>query len=128
STGGATITDSGSVTVNVGSFTASTTYGAAPDNNTAALVASALTGTGATGLNRSGSPVNASASNGVITLTYKTNGTAGNVSVSVTGVSNDQGHFATASFGGAGTSLSGGVDPDGFGMSRPYITLYSYDA
>jgi RHS repeat-associated protein len=126
--GGTTFTDAGTVTLTVGSFTASAPYGASPGNNTAALVASALVGTGSTGLNRTGSPVTASANGAVISMSYKTVGSAGNVAVTFSGTSNDPAHFPVASFSSPATSLTSGVDPAPPSLSRPYTTQYAYDA
>jgi len=134
---GATVWDSGTVTVTIGaSFTASAPYGQ-NSNSTAAQVFTALIGTGPTGLNRSGSPVIV-APNG--TVTYKTVGTAGNVAVTVSSSTNNttlcpdpNRQFGTVpcfpggSFSGS-TSLSGGQEPYPSGLAHPYVTQYNYDA
>lgn len=125
--GGTTFNDSGTVTMTVGSFTASAPYGPSPGNNTAALVATALTGTGATGLNRAGSPVTASANGAIISIAYKTVGAAGNVAVALSGSTADPTHFSGASFTSPGTTLTNGSDPAPPSLSRPYTTQYAYD-
>src|SRR6266700_46132 len=89
---GSTSFDSGTVTVTIGSFTASAPYSQS-GNSTAAQVATALVGTGSTGLNRPGSPVTATASGAAITLTYNTPGAAGNVVVTASSTTNDATHF-----------------------------------
>lgn len=123
---GAPILDSGTVNVTVGSFTASAPYGP-NSNSTAAQVAAALAGTGPTGLNRSGSPVNATASGASITLMWNTPGMAGNVAVNATSSSDNTSLFPGGSFSG-NTNLTGGQDPFPSGLVHPYITLYTYDA
>jgi RHS repeat-associated protein len=105
-TGGANsqiVYDTGSVSVTVNGFTASTTYG---QTSNTALIAAAL----ATGLNGASSPVSASASGGVITLAAKAGGSAGNDPLS-TSVTYDTTHFSSASFTTtpSGNSLTGGL-------------------
>ena len=114
--------------MSLGSFTATAPYGPST-NNTAANVATALVTTGATGLNRPGSPVSATASGAGITLSYFTQGTAGNVAANVSSVV-DAGvaaYFSGSTYSGSG-SLSGGVNPIPPDLSNPYVTLYQYDA
>lgn len=122
---GSTVTDSGTVTVTIGSFTASTSYGPG-GNTTAAQVASALVSTGSTGLNRSGSPVTATVSASSISLTYNSVGGSGNLSVSATSAPNNSALFPGGSFSGS-TSLTGGKDAYSSGLAHPYVTTYSYD-
>jgi RHS repeat-associated protein len=122
---GSTIVDSGTVTVTIGSFTASAPYGQA-SNSTAAQVATALAGTGPTGLNRSGSPVTATVSGAAITLTYKTVGSAGNLTVTAVSTSNNANLFPSGSFSGSKT-LTGGLDAYASGLAHPYATTYTYD-
>jgi len=121
---GGTIYDSGIVYVAMYGFTASASYGQ-NGNNTAALIASALVGTGATGLNQPNSPVTASASGSTITMTYKTLGASGNISVSLPSSSYQPDN---PSFTTPGVMLSGGSDPQPPSLLTPAITLYSYDA
>jgi RHS repeat-associated protein len=123
---GSTVVDSGTVTVTVGSFTASAPYGQA-SNSTAAQVAAALAGTGLTGLNRSGSPVTATVSGAAITFTYKTVGSAGNLTVTAASNSNNGNLFPSGSFSGSKT-LTGGLDAYASGLAHPYVTTYAYDA
>jgi RHS repeat-associated protein len=124
---GSTVMDSGTVTVTIGNtgFTASAPYGQG-SNSTAAQVAAALAGTGPTGLNRSGSPVTATASGAAITLTYKTVGSAGNLRVTAVSASNSPGFFPSGSFSGSQT-LAGGLDAYASGLAHPYATTYAYD-
>jgi RHS repeat-associated protein len=117
--------DSGTVNVTVGSFTASAPYSQS-SNNTASLVATALVGSGSTGLNRSGSPVHATATGASISLTYNTVGAAGNVSVTAASSPSDPTHFPSGSFSGS-ASLAGGLDSYSTGLSHPFATTYTYD-
>ncbi len=135
-TGGVTVTDYGTVTVTVGGFMASACYGANPapacngvNNSTAAQVATALAGTGATGLNRAGSPINAVPAGAAITITYNTAGPAGNgVAATTTSLSTQtQWTFSPASFTAAGITLANGINAGDLNNS-PYVTQYSYDA
>jgi len=123
---GPAVYDSGTVTVTLGSFTASAPYSQS-GNSTAAMVATALAGSGTTGLNRSGSPVTATASNGSLTITYKTTGVAGNGTITASSSSNSPGTFPSGSFSGS-VSLNNGVDPVASSLDRPYVTRYQYDA
>ncbi len=117
-TDGSTVWDSGTVTVSVGSgFTASAPYSQS-GNNSAALVATALAGTGPTGLNRSGSPVQAVASGSTITLTFNSVGVAGNVTVSVTSSPANSSWFPGGSFSGSVT-LASGQDSYPSGLAHP---------
>ncbi|HEY6249577.1 MAG TPA: RHS repeat-associated core domain-containing protein [Candidatus Angelobacter sp.] len=122
---GTTVWDSGTVNVTIGSFTASTGYGQS-SNSTASQVASALASTGSTGLNRSGSPVTATASGATITFTYNSIGSTGNVAVSASSASNSTSYFPSGSFSGS-TTLSGGQDAYSSGLAHPYATTYTYD-
>jgi RHS repeat-associated protein len=122
---GPTVYDSGTVTVSIGGFTASAPYSQS-GNSTAVQVATALAGTGSSGLNRAGSPVSASASGAGISISYKTIGAAGNVAVSASPASNNSSAFPGGSFSGS-TNLTGGADPVPSSLSNPYVTLYQYD-
>lgn len=136
SNGGAIVTDYGTVSVTIGSFSASACYGPNPaaacngtNNSTAALVAAALTGSGPSGLNRAGSPVSATASGGSVTVSYGTAGTAGN-GIAVTSASQStqtQWTFSPPSFTSAGTILANGINAGDLNNS-PLVTLYTYDA
>jgi RHS repeat-associated protein len=125
--GGVTVYDTGTVTVTIGSFTASAPYSQS-GNSTAAQVAAALAGSGSTGLNRSGSPVTASASGATISLTYSTAGAAGNgVVVSSSSQSTQtQWTFSPPSFTSTGTTLANGLDAGDVNNS-PLVTQYQYD-
>jgi RHS repeat-associated protein len=128
---GVTVYDAGTVTVTVNSnpaFTASASYGASPGNSTPALIASALAGTGPTGLNRSGSPVSATANGSSVTITFVSPGSAGDIPVSVTSNSTQTAFtFSPWSFTGSGTTLGSGYDASDID-NNPYKTLYTYDA
>ena len=122
--------DYGTVTVTIGTgtnaFVASASYSNS-GNNTAALVASALAGTGATGLNRPGSPVQATVSGAAISLSYVAIGPGGNLPVSVSATTNS-GLYNSPSFGSTGTTLSGGFNPEGPSLDFNYlVTLYAFD-
>jgi RHS repeat-associated protein len=120
--------DQGTLTLTIGSFTASVPY-AQSGNNTAAQIATALIGTGSTGLNRSGSPVSATASGAGITLTYRTAGAAGN-GVVIGGSSQStqtQWTFSPPSFTSPGATLANGLNA-GDVSNNPLVTLYQYDA
>ncbi len=127
-----TIYDQGTVTVTVNSnpaFTASVPYGPST-NSTAAAVASALVGTGSTGLNRAGSPVHATNSGGSITITWNDlSATADGTTVSVTPSSTQtQATFSPPSFTSSGTTLENGAPPEGPSLDHNYyVTLYGYD-
>ncbi len=119
--------DQGTVTLTIGSFTASAPYSQSGDS-TAVLIATALVGTGSTGLNRSGSSVSATANGATITITYGTAGSVGN-GVAVTGSSQStqtQWTFSPPSFTSAGTTLGNGLNA-GDVNNNPLITLYQYD-
>jgi RHS repeat-associated protein len=119
-----TVYDSGVVYLSVGNFTSSAPY-SHTGNSTAATIASALVGSGPTGLNQPGSPVTAAASGATITVTYKRPGAAGNVFVSVDSTTANPDN---PSFTSPGTTLSGGADTVPPGLATPAVTLYSYDA
>jgi RHS repeat-associated protein len=122
-----TIWDQGTVTFTIGSFTASAPYSQS-GNSTVALIATALAGTGSTGLNRAGSPVSAVANNGSLTITYATGGTAGNGVAVSTGSQSTQTQWTfTPSFNATGTALANAL-PAGDVSNNPLITQYQYDA
>ncbi len=123
---GTTSYDSGTVNVTVGSFTASAPYSQS-GNSTAAQVATALLGTGSTGLNRSSSPLIATASGATITLTYKAVGATGmDITAAATSSTNDSTHFPGGSFSGSNT-LTDGQNAYSSGLANPYSTTYTYD-
>jgi RHS repeat-associated protein len=128
SNSGTTFFDSGTVTMSVGGFTATAPYGPST-NNTAIAVAAALAGSGATGLNRPGSPVTASASGAGIILSYLTPGTGGNVAVNVSSAVDPSvaAYFSGSTYNGI-SSLNGGSNPLPADLTNPYVTLYQYDA
>ncbi|HWF06774.1 MAG TPA: hypothetical protein VHA06_24000 [Candidatus Angelobacter sp.] len=125
--GGTTVYDAGTVTLTIGSFTASAMYGQS-SNSTAAQIATALAGSGATGLNRAGSPVSAVANGASITLTYATAGASGDgVTVAASSQSTQtQWTFSPASFTGVGSSFGNGLNAGDL-SNTPFITQYQYD-
>jgi RHS repeat-associated protein len=126
--GGTTVYDAGTVTVTIGAFVASASYGQG-GNSTAVLVAAALAGSGSAGLSRAGSPVSAVASGANITLTYNTQGPAGNgiVVASSSQSTQTQWAFSPPSFTSAGTSLANGMNAGDLNNSA-LVTQYQYDA
>jgi RHS repeat-associated protein len=127
-------TDSGTVTVSVGSgFSVSACYG---KSGTCQIVAGCPTGDSTAaqvacvlgqGLSAGNSPVSPTVSGSSISLVYRTPGQAGNVALTVTSTPTQPNIFPGGSFTG-GTTLSGGVDPQPAGLKSPYVTLYAYDA
>jgi RHS repeat-associated protein len=123
---GVTVYDQGTVTVTIGSFTASAPY-SQTGNSTAAQVAAALVTTGSTGLNRSGSPVSATVNGASITINYLALGSAGNLGVTASSTSTQtQASFPGGSFSGS-SSLTRGADPYPSGLAHPFSTTYTYD-
>jgi RHS repeat-associated protein len=124
--GASTVTDHGTVTMTVGSFTTpSIVYGPGTANLTASSVATAL----ANALSVGGSGVSASTNGGtLITVTESAFGISGNgIAVSISPSSSDPTDFPSPSFTVKAISLGGGVDPYPSGIAHPYVTLYSYD-
>jgi RHS repeat-associated protein len=120
--GGTTVYDAGTITVAIGTFQASASYGQT-GNNTASAAASAL----ATALNGTNSPVIASATGSSINISYKTVGAAGNIAASCTSSTSQTSYFTSPSFSCPGTTLSGGQDPYSAGLAHPYVARYFYD-
>jgi RHS repeat-associated protein len=124
---GTTVYDSGTVTLTIGSFQATATYGQS-GNSTAALVASALAGSGPTGLSRAGSPVTASAPGSSIIISAASVGVAGNLSVVCSSSTSQTAYFSSPSFTCPGVTLSGGQDPSGPSLDHNFfVTQYTYD-
>jgi RHS repeat-associated protein len=100
-----TIYDSGTVSVTVNGYTATAGYG---QYDTPSTIATALVS--ATGLNSSSSPVTASASGAVVTMTAKSSGVATNYSLSSSSATSQPTYFNGASFSGtpSGPNLTGG--------------------
>jgi RHS repeat-associated protein len=106
-----TIYDSGTVSITVGAFTATTSYG---NGSTGATIASAL----ASALNASNSPVTASAGGNVVYMTSKGTGSNQNFGLSSSAATNDVADFGGPSFAGSNAgALSGGSD-------NGYTTMY----
>ena len=115
-------TDSGTITLKVGTFTTAPVCYGTSCNSTAAQVASALAGA----LNVSGSPVhNVSVSGSTISMIANAFSTSWNVAVTATPASNDPADFPNASFASQG-ALSGGADPYSSSLAHPYVTTYQY--
>lgn len=119
--------DSGSVSITVGSFTASVNYSQFP-NPTATSIASAL----ATQLNGSGSPVTASVNSSTLNLTARQTGSATNYSLSASSSSTDPTNFPVPSFQAqaSGPALTSGTDTatqDSPSLQHPMPTVYTYD-
>ncbi len=115
--------DSGTVSITVNGFTASYNYGRGA---TAQTIASHL----ASSLNAGSSPVTASASGAVITLTAKTTGTASNYSLS-TSVTWNQSTFTNPSFTAtpSGSTLTGGAPgPPTYDTGTVLITVNGFQA
>jgi len=111
--------DAGTIYVTVNGYTASANYG---QNSTTTTIATALTA----GLNGTSSPVSASLSSNVISLTAKTTGSATNYSLS-TSADWDSSDFSGPSFQAtpSGAALTGGSSA---GLTYSLATLYTYDA
>jgi RHS repeat-associated protein len=106
-----TVYDSGTVSITVGGFTVTASYGS---GSTGGTIAAAL----ASALNASNSPVTASASGTVVYLTSKATGVAANLALASSSATGDPGDFGGASFSGSNAAaLSGGTD-------NAYTTMY----
>jgi RHS repeat-associated protein len=122
------VADSGTVSLNIGSFTATACFGPStnpactgqPVNSSIYQVASAL----AQAINIGSSPATATVSGAAISLVWKTPGPL-TPSVSALSTTHDQpGLFANPSFTSSVTSATNGTGPS---FSNPYTTLYAYD-
>jgi RHS repeat-associated protein len=114
--------DAGTVTVTVNGFSKFVSYGSSSTpTSIASGLASAFNGDGS-------SPVTASASAGVLSVTAKTTGSSSDYSLSAS-VSYDSGDFSSASFAAtpSGSTLTGGSGTAG-GFDAPLTTTYSYRA
>jgi RHS repeat-associated protein len=107
-----TVYDSGTVSITVGGFTATASYGS---GSTGGTIAASL----ASSLNASNSPVTASASGTVVYITSKGTGSNQNFALASSSATGDPGDFGGASFGGqvSGGTLTGGTD-------NGYTTMY----
>jgi RHS repeat-associated protein len=119
---GTQVTDSGNVSISVGSFTSPTVpYGPSTANNTGPQVAAAL----AAALAGSGFTANVTPGSTVLTIKDTLPRVSSNgLTVQVHPVSSDPGDFPVASFNASGT-LSGGVDQILTALGN--VTLYQYD-
>jgi RHS repeat-associated protein len=108
--------DTGTVSVSLNSFTKSVTYGQGSTSSTvASALASAFNGD-------STSPVTASASNNILTLTAKSASSPVYYAVSTTSATTNTKYFSVPSFSGQISALS--LTADGNGL----VTNYTYDA
>jgi RHS repeat-associated protein len=111
--------DSGTISITVDTYTVSTGYF---KTSTISSLASAL----ASELNVDSSPVTATASGGVISLTSKATGSASNYSLSASRVSNaGMGSFPVTP---SGSTLTGGTGTSTSTFGTPLVTLYTYNA
>jgi RHS repeat-associated protein len=110
-----TVYDSGTISVTVASYIASTSYG---EESTDSSLAAALESQ----LNSSSSPVTATVSGGVISITSKATGSGADYSLSATRVSNlGLGSFPVST---SGATLTGGTGTGVFGAA--FGTFYTY--
>jgi RHS repeat-associated protein len=111
-TNGGPVYDTGTVSVTVNGFVASTAYNS---SSTSATLASAL----ASQLNGSSSPVTAVLSGSVMTLTSKATGAAANYTISDSSVSNNPSNFSPPSFlvSDSGGTLVGGAGGYDFALT-----------
>src|SRR5579872_337030 len=125
---GTTIYDAGTVTITIGSFSASAPYSQS-GNRTAAMVASALiSSSNPNNLNRSGSPVTASGSGSTLNITYASIGASGNVPVSCSSSTSQGTYFPSPSFVCPTITLSAGQNAEGPSLDHNYfVTQYGYD-
>src|SRR5215813_3666610 len=122
------VSDAGTVSLNVGSFTATACFGNSTNlactgqgiNRAAAQVASALAQT----INGTDSPATATVSGATISLTWKTPGPFSPVINPLATTHDNPSLFSNSSFTSPATNFSNGTDDLG---SNPYVTLYSYD-
>jgi RHS repeat-associated protein len=105
-----TIYDSGTVSITVGGFTATANYG---NGSTGATIATALAGA----LSAGSSPVTASASGNIVTITSKGAGSNQNFALSSSSATSDPTDFGVSFWGSNGAALSGGSD-------NVYSTMY----
>jgi RHS repeat-associated protein len=115
------ITDTGSVSVTVGSFSASVNFSGF-QNKTASAIAIALSSK----LNASGSPVSTSVSGSTISITAVQSGDTTNYPLSVGGSST----FGSFTANPSGAALSGGTNAateNAPSLGHPLQTVYTYD-
>jgi RHS repeat-associated protein len=112
--------DFGTVSITVNGFVASVGY---QQGSTSSSVASAL----AAALNSSSSPVTASVSGSIVSMTSIVSDSTANYSLSTSSSTSDPSHFSSPSFKGtpSGSSLTGGT---GTMFGTPMVTLYTYNA
>jgi RHS repeat-associated protein len=113
----ATVWNSGTVTVLVDGFSASASYGG--PSQTSAQIASLLQ----TALSASNSPVTASLSGSVITLTAKTAGMSSDYSCTTSSTYNTQ-YFSTSAFNASCSTLTGGRSVPTITWSTPAAISY----
>src|SRR6266481_1434272 len=129
----ATVTayDSGTVSLNVGGFTATVCFGNStntacsgkPVNRTASDVANAL----AAIINGAGSPATATVSGSTINMIWKTPGAQTPSIAALTTTHDNASLFSNPSFTSPATNFAGGYNA-GDVRDNPLVTLYTYDA
>ncbi len=116
--------DTGTVSVTVGTFTATVNYGS---SDTPSTVANNL----ATYFNTtSGSPVTANAVGATVSLITIATGTQADYTYSGSSSTNQSGTFSSPSFSAStqGSAMTGGDNATTtWSMSTPFVTLYNYD-
>jgi RHS repeat-associated protein len=126
--------DTGNVTLVVGGYSATATYGnAAGQDNTSAAVAADLVSKINAQLPVISPPFSVTTSGATVNVNFKVPGTQ---SAALTSSTTQTGSFSAPSF--AGCSIAGnpqacnvslgGTNPDPSGMASPYVTRYQYDA
>jgi RHS repeat-associated protein len=113
------ISDSGSVSLTVGSITASVNFNV---GSTASNIAASLSSE----LNASGSPVTTSVSGGTISITAVQSGDTTNYPISL----NETSMFNSFNFSESGATLTGGTNagtPTAPSLDHPLQTLYTYN-
>ncbi len=116
--------DAGTVSVTVGTFTATASYGA---SDTPSTIASSLANYFNT---QSGSPVTAVVSGATVNLTSSATGYAADLYFLGTSATSQSGTFSTPSFVAStqGSNLTGGTGSSyQYSLATPYVTLYTYD-
>jgi RHS repeat-associated protein len=128
------VSDSGTVTVSVGSNSATASYGNGTGQDTsAAAVASDLAGK----LTTQNPPFTVTASAATLIFNWKSPTAAGNVAVTVSSSTNQTAYFSVPSFAACtpitanpqncSTALTNGADPYPSGLAHPYVSHYFYD-
>ena len=119
---GATVFDSGTVSLTVNGTTVSATYGS---SSTTASIASAL----ASALNSSSAQAQATVSGSTINMVALNVGAASNYSISTSSATNQPGNFTGSSFSASlsGSTFTGGANATTQSLSSPVATTYTYN-